>query len=240
MSCELYDDVLDDYVDGGRSLHGAGGPNARLAAFESHLAGCERCQALVADFMNIRRAASALDEHLPPARLWATIASAIEHEERKPWWERSVGNTFSAWVPVAVAASLTLLLAGAAWLARLPVASSPTPAVAQQPGDPAMKIAEQHYEQAIAGLQEIATTQNGGLDPDTRAVLQANLAVIDHAIKESRAALSTEPTSALAQESLLDALDTKVALLQDTVALGGEIGAQSTDASSGAAEERNQ
>ena len=54
------------------------------------------------------------------------------------------------------------------------------------------------------------------------AVLKDNLAAIDRAVGESRAALASEPASALAQDSLLDALDTKVALLQDTVALTSE------------------
>ncbi len=229
MSCERYDDVLDQYVDG-----------ARLASFESHLAGCARCQALVADFTNILRTAAALDEHLPPPRLWAKIASSIEDEQRKPWWERSLANTFSAWVPVAVAASLAILLGGAAWLVWRPQPTSAPQTGAQQPADPGATLAEQHYEQAIAGLQQLADAQNAGLDPGTRVVLQRNLAVIDRAISESRAALSTEPASALAQESLLDALDTKVALLQDTVALATEIGGESPDDPAGAVKELNQ
>jgi len=47
MNCELYDDLLDDYVDGMRASGHPG--DARFAAFELHLAGCTRCQALVAD-----------------------------------------------------------------------------------------------------------------------------------------------------------------------------------------------
>ena len=99
--------------------------------------------------------------------------------------------------------------------------------------------AEQHYEQAIAGLQQLAESQNAALDPATRAVLKQNLAVIDRAITESRAALVNEPASALAQESLLDALDTKIALLQDTVALASDTGDLPEDAA-GAAKELNQ
>jgi len=99
--------------------------------------------------------------------------------------------------------------------------------------------AEQHYEEAIADLQQLAESQNAGLDPQTRAVLKQNLAVIDRAISESRAALAEEPASALAQESLLDALDTKIVLLQDTVALASDRGDVSDDAA-GAAKELNQ
>ena len=250
MSCQLYDDVLDDYVDGARAADRAGAPDPRLAAFEAHLSGCARCQALVADFTTIRRTAAALDEHVPPPRLWAKIASSIEDRQRKPWWERSLANTFSAWVPVAVAASLAILIGGGAllvWRAAPPAALQDTAlqnavpqSAAPQPTAPDVQMAEDHYEQAIAGLQLIADAQNAGLDPGTRAVLRQNLAVIDRAINESRAALSTEPASVLAQDSLLDALDTKVALLQDTVALASEVDGERPDDAAGAAQERNQ
>ena len=105
MSCELYDDVLDEYVDGARAADNADPTDTRLAAFESHLACCARCQGLVADFATIRRTAAALDEHLPPPRVWAKIASSIEQDERQPWWVRSLANTLAARVPLAAAAS---------------------------------------------------------------------------------------------------------------------------------------
>jgi hypothetical protein len=54
-------------------------------------------------------------------------------------------------------------------------------------------------------------------------VLQKNLSVIDQAIGESRAALRTQPASELAQESLFEALRSKVTLLQDTVSLINEM-----------------
>ena len=119
MNCELYDDMLDDYVDGARSVDGA---DPRLAAFETHLSGCIRCQAMVDDFTSIRRTAAALDEHLPPPRLWAKIASAIEDDARRPWWERSFANVFSAWIPVAAAGSVALLLASASLIVWRPCA----------------------------------------------------------------------------------------------------------------------
>ena len=53
--------------------------------------------------------------------------------------------------------------------------------------------------------------------------MQANLEVIDQAIGQSRAALKSEPANAVAQESLFDALRSKVQLLQDTVALINEM-----------------
>ena len=67
----------------------------------------------------------------------------------------------------------------------------------------------------------------------------ASKPVIDRAINESRAALAQEPASVLAQESLLEALDTKVALLQDTVALASDAGGLPEDAAA-ASKEVNQ
>ena len=236
MSCELYDDVLDEYVDGARAADHVDAPDTRLAAFESHLTGCTRCQALVADFTSIRRTAAALDEHLPLPRVWAKIASSIEQEKAKPWWARSLATTFAARVPLAAAAALLLLLGGAAWLDwQRGHGSAPQTAAVQTP-DAGAAMAEQHYEEAIAGLQQIVDAQDADLDADTRAVLRQNLAVIDRAIIESRAALSEEPASSPAQESLLDALDTKVALLQDTVALASEIDGDRSDDAAGAAQ----
>ena len=237
MNCELYDDLLDDYVDGVRATDHRG--DARFAGFEQHLTGCTRCQALVADLTSIRLAASTLDEHIPPPRLWARIASSIDEQQRRPWWQRQLGGTFSAWVPAAVAASIALLLVAGGWnVWQQRRGETPQQAGAPQP-EAASVPAEQHYEQAIAGLQQLADAQNAALDPETRAVLTRNLAVIDRAINESREALAQEPASTLAQESLLDALETKVALLQDTVALASDTGG-APEETFGVAKELNQ
>ncbi len=91
--------------------------------------------------------------------------------------------------------------------------------------------AEQHYQKAITGLERIASAEKGSLDPQTASTLEKNLAVVDQAISESRAALKAQPGNEPAQQSLLENFKTKVALLQDTVSLinemrkGSELGA---------------
>ena len=238
MNCEDYADLLGEYVDEVRATDHAS--DGRFGAFEQHLVGCVRCQALVADLTSIRLAASTLDEHIPPPRLWARIASSIDEQQRRPWWQRQLGGAFSAWVPAAVAASITVLLAAGAWSVwQQSRVQTPQQAGASVSEPDSVVPAEQHYEQAIAGLQQLADAQNAALDPETRAVLTKSLAVIDRAINESRAALAQEPASTLAQESLLDALETKVALLQDTVGLASDSGWTSEEAA-GAAKELNQ
>ena len=95
---------------------------------------------------------------------------------------------------------------------------------------PEFRLAEQHYQNAIAKLEQAARLdqaasgpERNALDPQTAAMLQKNLQVIDQAIAESRSALRSEPLSAAARASLFDALRRKVALLQDTIALMNEM-----------------
>ena len=86
-----------------------------------------------------------------------------------------------------------------------------------------LQLAEEHYQKAISGLEQIANSENGAFDPETATTLQKNLAVINQAIDESRAAVRAEPASEQAQYSLIENFKTKLALLQDTVALINEL-----------------
>jgi hypothetical protein len=97
-----------------------------------------------------------------------------------------------------------------------------------------LRLAEQHYENAIAGLEQLARDRQV-LDPEVAATLQRNLQVIDGAIAESRSALQAQPGSHPAQQSLFDAFRTKIALLEDTIYLLSEIRRSGQASSSGAA-----
>ena len=71
-------------------------------------------------------------------------------------------------------------------------------------------LAEAQFTSAIAGLESIARSEQSALDMETADVLQVNLTVIDGAINESRAALQTEPDNPTAQESVFEALRSKL------------------------------
>jgi anti-sigma factor RsiW len=86
-----------------------------------------------------------------------------------------------------------------------------------------LRLAEQHYEKAIAGLEQIANAERSSLDPQVAAVLQKNLGIIDQAIRDSRVALQSQPSNQVAQASLFEAFRRKVALLQDTITLINEM-----------------
>jgi hypothetical protein len=121
-------------------------------------------------------------------------------------------------------ASLTWIGSG---LSRIDRTSARVASSASQTAPTSVKaefdLAEAQYISAIAGLESIAKNEQSALDMETADVLQANLTVIDGAITESRAALQTEPDNPTAQESLFEALRSKLELLQDVVALINEM-----------------
>ena len=113
--------------------------------------------------------------------------------------------------------------AGTSTSAAGPAGGSVSTGDAAQTVEAELRAAEEHYTKAITGLEQITKTEQGELDPGTAATLQKNLAVIDQAINESRAALQTQPASEPAQESLVENFKAKIGLLQDTVALINEM-----------------
>lgn len=220
----------------------------RRAELERHLDDCAECRAFLADIEAIRDTAGSLEPLEPPDGVWLQIAGRLSQEgrvalppARQPAPSRHIAL-------LAIAASL-LLAVGAALVMLLPQFRSnntgPNPAAvtttAPQPGNAGtdvaiesveaeFRLAEQHYQNAIAKLEQAVQGDQAATGPDsqvldaqTAAMLQKNLQVIDQAIAESRSALRTEPLSAAALASLFDALRRKVALLQDTIALMNEM-----------------
>jgi anti-sigma factor RsiW len=195
---------------------------------ERHLEGCAACRALVADLRTVRAAAFTLDRREPPADLFARIQARVAAEPRPQARLLAWPNTPTAW-GTWLAAAAALLITTAVGLAplvrpaRAPEAGSPTPAALVDSVQADLEAAEQHYDRAIQGLEQIARSDTADLDPQLAAVLQKNLQVVDQAIDESRAALKTQPASTTAQDGLFEAMRTKVALLQQTVELINEM-----------------
>ncbi len=70
------------------------------------------------------------------------------------------------------------------------------------------------YEREIAALRVIVNERFAELDSATVAVLRSNLAIIDKAIADSRAALEKDPGSRALSSSLDRALENKLALMR--------------------------
>jgi hypothetical protein len=224
------DATIHDYVD--ESLDAG----AR-AEVERHLDACAACRLLVDDLREIRGVASALDLREPPARVWSRIERAIHLEgstlghSPSPRPAKAGHYRNLAWLAAAAAlviatgVGLRLYTTDRSGTAGSPPenAASAGSSEAAQAVEAELREAESHYEKAIKGLEQITSSEQNTLDPRTAATLQKNLAVIDQAISESRAALHVQPDSEPAQQSLLDSFKSKIALLQDTVALINEM-----------------
>jgi anti-sigma factor RsiW len=203
--------TLSGFVDGTLS--------ARVRAdVDAHVAACRECSTMVDDLRRVQSAASQLPPLEPPRDAWRRIERALQVDgaaHRPAWWP---------WL--AAAAAVVLMAIGGAKLAvvgRRPAPATESTAASEAPTaqsvEAELRQAEQHYQKAIAGLEQIANAEKGSLDPQIAATLEKNLAVVDQAISESRSALKTQPTSEPAQTSLLESFKAKIALLQDTVAL---------------------
>jgi hypothetical protein len=227
MTCRDYNAAIAESLDGTLDP-------ARQRALERHVEGCEACRALVADLRSIQAAAFTLDRHEPPGHVLERLRSRMATEvppkapvrllawpiSRTPWagWAAAAALVVATWV-------------GISQLVRNPEPHSDAPAqVSSEPsGDPVATVVSEleaaagHYDKAIQELEQIAKSDGGALDPQLAGVLQKNLQVIDQAIGESRAALKAQPASADAQESLFDAMRSKVTLLQQTVELINEM-----------------
>jgi hypothetical protein len=86
-----------------------------------------------------------------------------------------------------------------------------------------LRLALDHYENAIGQLKMLVATGDDSLEPEVAATLDRNMAIIDEAILDSRAALSDDPSNQPARASLLEALSQKVNVLQATVLLMNEM-----------------
>jgi hypothetical protein len=219
MTCQDYEIALGDYVD--ETLD----ESSRLE-IEAHLATCARCRAIVNDFAALRRTARTLEPQLPPAHVWARLSAALEAER---------GSSFQGWGftwrTLAASLATVAIIAGLTWIGSglTPINNSSSRVATAPPQPEPMSVeaeftlAEAQYTTAIAGLESIAKSEQSALDMETADVLQANLTLIDGAITESRAALQTEPDNPTAQDSLFEALRSKLELLQDVVALINEM-----------------
>jgi anti-sigma factor ChrR (cupin superfamily) len=231
MNCSETTDALGALIDGTLDA-------GRSRAARAHLAACPACRALEADLRAIRGAARDLPTLRPPDRLWLQIAGRLhadpEHQARVAAASEEAGRRPS-WRWLAVAAVLVLAVGAGVMLVRSGLvqdgpqrpagtaAGNVTGAALVESIDAELRLAAQHYENAIGQLERIAAVDDMPLDPQTTAALQKTVAVLDSAIAESRAALRVEPANRVARESLFEALRRKVALLQDTIALMNEM-----------------
>jgi len=218
-------DRLSEYLDGEL---GAG----ERAALEAHLDGCPDCRVVMAELRRVVARTQALEDAPPERDLWPSIARQIGRVSPVvvPLPPRRAGRRISFTVPQLLAAGIALITvsAGAAWTVLGGRGATPTPAptapVALAPAPGTVEAGWRgvaRYDAAIADLERVLVQHRAALDTATVRVLEKNLAIIDRAIADARAALAADPSSAYLNNHLARTMRRKLDLLRQASTLVG-------------------
>jgi len=193
MMCPHMEATLNEYVDGTLAARDR-------APVEAHLAGCAGCRVAVADLRSLSAAAASLPKIIEPGRdLWAGIEARMR--------QRATWNVQRVWRPALAAAAVLVIVLG---LYRL----LPPFTAHYRPVGQGWAAVQADFDRASDELGLILAAERGRLRPETVALLERNLAVIDGAIAESRAALARDPANPDLRQLFAAASRHKVDLLR--------------------------
>jgi hypothetical protein len=229
------------------------------AAIRAHVRQCPDCGGVLADLERIVTTARQLGPVTPPEHVWLQVAGSVRltgaHTDAVA--ARPVPTRSPVWQWIGLAASL-VLITFAIWLFQAPTQGPPDSAATSASGEsnaaagtepaaaPAasleavndqLDLALGHYAKAIAELEAIATSGDDAMDAQVATAVKGNLTAVDVAIAESRAALTTNPESEPARDSLFEALRRKVTVLQAAASLINEMRQGDSEGAARAAEE---
>ena len=219
MTCQEAMERLDDLVDG--TL--AEGEAENLAR---HLVACPGCREEERALRELLARTASLPPEIAPQRdLWPGIARRLERGSGAvvafpPRWSLGLGGrpmlAVAAVALAAVSSSVT------AFLLRGPGSAPPTPEVTLQPavfeaGEASIRSAEAEYEQAATALLASLEARRASLSPQTVAVVENNLALIDAALRQVREALRKDPGNPSLVRMLASTHRKKVDVLQRVV-----------------------
>jgi hypothetical protein len=215
-------------------LDGTLGP-IRAAELEQHLDGCATCRALEADLRRVRDLAETLGDPAPPDHVWLQIAGRLRQEGRIHDRAEPVQSHRQQYAWLAIAAALVLSV-GAALAILVPRYLDPSAGTAEsarqgnaagsdtvQSGVEDLRQAEKLLQSGVDKLKEGLGSDEGALPKQVTDTLDQNLKILNQAIAESSDAVKKEPQNVAARESLFDALQRKISLLQDTITLMNEM-----------------
>ena len=217
---------LSEYLDGELTA-------PEQAACDAHLDTCADCRTTLAELRFVVDTAARDADREPAVDLWPGILQQIAPPQgevlpfasssRAPARSRQIVFTLPQ---LALAASLLIAVsAGGGYLAtgRVSPAPLPTEDAIQAYAEPLMPasadvdradFADAQFDQAISDLEGVLVDLRDELNPQTVMVIERNLAAIDAAINEARAALDADPANTFLNSHLADARRKKLDLLR--------------------------
>ena len=224
MNHEEASSRLNDYVD------------ALLAEdvrneVETHLKACDLCRDEVRFLRSLLEDTAALPRAIAPDRdIWSGIADQIGEDRgasvdlsearRRPAWPRWPLLAAAAVVLMAVSSAITAFIVRD-WTGS-PLAEAPRQLEGRALGVAATAQAralEASYDFTIRELTAALGARRDVLSSETIRVVEANLTVIDEAIRTSRAALESDPGNQNLIRTVTSMYEEKIAFLQQATDL---------------------
>jgi anti-sigma factor RsiW len=228
---------LSEYLDGELAP-------AERAACDAHLALCATCRFALEDMQGVIAMAKADPDVMPVNDLWMGIADRIGSAEAEPYnrrsqprlWGRASARpkqisftlpqlALAASLLIAVSSSVAYIAAGRAMTrpgggpAEVPIQAQAEPMMAPSADIAPANFADAQFDRAVSDLERVLVEQRDELDPRTVVVIERNLAAIDEAIQQARAALSADPGNQFLNSHLAEARRRKLDLLRHAAAL---------------------
>jgi predicted anti-sigma-YlaC factor YlaD len=223
MNCHQVNAILDDFVDGAVS-------NDQRAQVARHLESCDECRASEARLRALLAKLRALPREVePPRDPWLGITRRIMAEKvvEADFAARARRRYLLGAAAVAAAAVIVGIGVVTAVLVRNERATRVAGSVqhpatsAVMPASLGLAQAQATYAAARGQLLAALEARKGTLSPQTLAVVERNVRIIDRAVAEMQAALARDPANREIPELLVAAYQQEIDLLQRVTSLPG-------------------
>ena len=211
---DQWTDRLSEYLDGELSL-------PEREALEAHLLSCADCGRTLEELRAVVARAGQVIDREPARDLWPAIAARLQTPDLELAPIATSGKRrLSFSIPQLAAASIVLMLMSAGTMymmleddAAAPVAAE-QPVVQSSPAQVSVRSVTRRYDEAVQELELALEHNRSQMDTATVRILEKNLAIIDRAIADARAALGQEPANPYLTKYLDAAMQRKVQLLR--------------------------
>ncbi|HET9438983.1 MAG TPA: zf-HC2 domain-containing protein [Longimicrobiales bacterium] len=190
---------INDFADGSLTAD-----ELRLA--QQHVQACSECRAEVDALRALVLNVNSLPRSIEPARdlrpqIWTQV-------DRRSLWSWRYQLAAAAVVLIAISSIVTATIVGGRENEPVDVAGIDQTVAVDLVG------LERQYSTEVEDLQRVLRRNREQLAPETVRIVEENLAIIDAAIREARAALEQDPQSAMLGELLRSAYQRKLDLLK--------------------------
>jgi anti-sigma factor RsiW len=223
MNCREVLALLDDFVDGAL-------PEQEMRAVARHLEGCAECRTSDARMRALLAKVGALPRRIaPPRDPWPGIAERIvagnvvqfDYAGRSKRWYLLGAAAVAAAVLIAAVSLVTALLVRSGRESRVASVPERPTATVLTPASLELAQAQATYETARKQLLAALDARKASLSPQTVAVVERNLKIIDRAVGEMQTALARDPGNRELPALLVTAYQQEIDLLQRVTQLPG-------------------